>query len=159
GRPRALLRGPRSRVISQAAPGRSGRRRRCRGGAPRGRATRAGRRSAAARRRARRAGCEGSRVTAVDSSGVGTGAAGRAVPLAEGFPPCVWAPPSAAIAERYGLRVEQVVRFDQNTPPFAGVPQIPLAESFARLNEYPDGSYRELREAAAAYVGGGVGWE
>ena len=34
-----------------------------------------------------------------------------------------------------------------------GVPQVPLAESFARLNEYPDGTYRELREAAAAYCG------
>src|SRR5262249_23475696 len=45
------------------------------------------------------------------------------------------------------------------TPPFPGVPQVPLAESFARLNDYPDGTYRELREAAAAYVGVGVAWE
>ncbi len=34
-----------------------------------------------------------------------------------------------------------------------GVPQLPLAESFARLNEYPDGTYRELRDAAAGYCG------
>jgi histidinol-phosphate/aromatic aminotransferase/cobyric acid decarboxylase-like protein/imidazoleglycerol phosphate dehydratase HisB len=34
-----------------------------------------------------------------------------------------------------------------------GVPQVPLAESFARLNEYPDGQYRDLRAAAAAYTG------
>ena len=47
-----------------------------------------------------------------------------------------------------------MLQFDQNTPPLPGVPQVPLAESFARLNEYPDGTYRELREAAAAYVGG-----
>ena len=33
------------------------------------------------------------------------------------------------------------------------MPQVPLGESFARLNEYPDGTYRELREAAAAYAG------
>ena len=98
-------------------------------------------------------------MTVAGSIAAGTGAGARAVPLTEGFQPYVWAPTSAAIAERYGLRVEQIVRFDQNTPPFAGVPQIPLAESFARLNEYPDGSYRDLREAAAAYVGGGVSWE
>ena len=53
------------------------------------------------------------------------------------------------VAARHGLRPEQVLRFDQNTPPLPGVPQVPLAESFARLNEYPDGTYRELREAAA----------
>ena len=45
-----------------------------------------------------------------------------------------------------------MLRFDQNTPPLPGVPQVPLAESFARLNEYPDGTFRELREAAAAYA-------
>ncbi len=33
------------------------------------------------------------------------------------------------------------------------MPQVPLAESFARLNEYPDGTYAELRRAAAAYCG------
>ena len=38
-------------------------------------------------------------------------------------------------------------------PPLPGVPQVPIAESFARLNEYPEGSYGELREAAAAYRG------
>jgi histidinol-phosphate/aromatic aminotransferase/cobyric acid decarboxylase-like protein/imidazoleglycerol phosphate dehydratase HisB len=89
-----------------------------------------------------------------------TGAiAGRAVELPSGFAPYAWAPKTADIAARHGLRPEQVLRFDQNTPPFAGVPQIPLAESFARLNEYPDGTYRELREAAAAYVGCGVKWD
>jgi len=81
------------------------------------------------------------------------------VPLPDGFSPYTWAPSSREVAARHGLRVEQVLRFDQNTPPFPGVPQIPLAESFARLNEYPDGSYRELREAAAAYVGLAGEWE
>jgi histidinol-phosphate aminotransferase len=69
------------------------------------------------------------------------------------FRPYAWSPPSAEVAARHGLRAEQVLRFDQNTPPVPGVPQVPLAESFARLNEYPDGTYRELREAAAAYCG------
>jgi histidinol-phosphate aminotransferase len=81
----------------------------------------------------------------------------RAITLPAGFTPYVWALDTAELAARHGLRPEQIVRFDQNTSAFAGVPQIPLAESFARLNEYPDGTYRELCEAAAAYVGADVG--
>ena len=77
----------------------------------------------------------------------------RAQPLPVEFAPYAWAPSTADVADRQGLRPEQVLRFDQNTPPLPGVPQVPLAESFARLNEYPDGTYRELREAAAAYTG------
>ena len=94
-----------------------------------------------------------SRAVAVDE------AVQRALRLPAGFTPYVWALQTAEIAARHGLRPEQIVRFDQNTRPFAGVPQIPLAESFARLNEYPDGTYRELSEAAAAYVGADVGGE
>jgi len=66
-----------------------------------------------------------------------------AVPLPAGFAPYQWTP----------AYPPETLRFDQNVPPLPGVPQVPLAESFARLNEYPDGSYRELREAAAAYAG------
>ncbi len=75
----------------------------------------------------------------------------RALP--DGFAPYEWAPPVEVIAARHGLNPAAVVRFDQNVPPLPGVPQVPLGESFARLNEYPDGTYRELREAAAAYAG------
>ena len=57
------------------------------------------------------------------------------------------------MASRHGLRPEQILRYDQNTPPVPGVPQVPLAESFARLQEYPDGTFGELREAAAGYCG------
>jgi histidinol-phosphate aminotransferase len=77
----------------------------------------------------------------------------KPVPLHEEFRPYAWSPSSADVAARHGLRPEQVLRFDQNTPPLPGVPQVPLAESFARLNEYPDGTFRELREAAASYSG------
>ncbi len=76
---------------------------------------------------------------------------GVALPLPAGFRPYAWAPSSAEVAARHGLRPEQILRFDQNTPPLPGVPRVPLAQSFARLNEYPDGTYRELREAAASY--------
>jgi histidinol-phosphate aminotransferase len=77
----------------------------------------------------------------------------RAQPLPDGFRAYEWSPSSAEVAARHGVRQEQVLRFDQNTPPVPGVPQVPLAESFARLNEYPDGTYAELRAAAGAYCG------
>jgi histidinol-phosphate aminotransferase len=65
-----------------------------------------------------------------------------------------WEPSDAAIAARYGLRPEDVLRFDTNTsptpPPF--VEEV-LAGAFEpTLNEYPDSAYAELTEAAAAYV-------
>ena len=77
----------------------------------------------------------------------------RAQPLPEGFRAYEWSPSSADVASRHGLRPEQILRYDQNTPPAPGVPQVPLAESFARLQEYPDGTFAELREAAAGYCG------
>lgn len=76
----------------------------------------------------------------------------RANPVAASFAPYRWSASIGAVAERYGIAPEAVLKFDQNTPPLPGVPQLPLARSMARLNEYPDGSYRELREAAASYV-------
>jgi histidinol-phosphate aminotransferase len=77
----------------------------------------------------------------------------NARPLPASFEPYVWASTTEAVAARHGLHPAQVIRFDANVPPLPGVPQVPLGESFARLNEYPEGTYRELREAAAAYAG------
>ena len=77
----------------------------------------------------------------------------KAQPVGDGFAPYRWAAGVEEVAARHGVPREAVLKFDQNTPPLAGVPQVPLAESMARLAEYPDGSYRELREAAASYVG------
>jgi histidinol-phosphate aminotransferase len=77
----------------------------------------------------------------------------RTQPLPESYAPYVWAERSEDIARRHGLRPEVVIRYDQNTPSLPGVPQVPLGESFGRLNEYPDGTYRELRQAAASYTG------
>jgi histidinol-phosphate aminotransferase len=86
-----------------------------------------------------------------------------AVQLPDGFAPYAWAATVAEVAARHGLAPAQVLKFDQNTPALPGVAQIPLAESFATLNAYPDGTYRELREAAADYVSrdsaSEVGWE
>jgi histidinol-phosphate aminotransferase len=76
-----------------------------------------------------------------------------AQPVADGFAPYRWAASIDEVAARHGIPREAVLKFDQNTPPLPGVPQVPLAESMARLNEYPDGTYLALREAAASYVG------
>jgi histidinol-phosphate aminotransferase len=77
----------------------------------------------------------------------------KAQPVADAFAPYVWAPAVEEVAARHGIEPQLVLKFDQNTPPLPGVPQVPLAVSMARLEQYPDGTYRELREAAAAYVG------
>jgi histidinol-phosphate aminotransferase len=79
-------------------------------------------------------------------------------PVPQGFAPYVWASTADAVAARHGLLPAQVIRFDANVPPLPGVPQVPLGESFARLNEYPEGSYRALREAAADYAGVEPDW-
>jgi histidinol-phosphate aminotransferase len=76
-----------------------------------------------------------------------------AQPVGNGYAPYVWAPAVDEVAERHGVPREAVLKFDQNTPALPGVPQVPLAQSMARLNEYPDGTYRELLHAAASYVG------
>ena len=81
------------------------------------------------------------------------------IPVGPTYGPYAWAVTTEEVVARHGLRPEQVLRYDQNTPPFPGIPQIPLSRSFADLNRYPDGQYRALREAAAAYVGHGVSWE
>ena len=76
-----------------------------------------------------------------------------ALPLGPGFAPYAWTDPPDVVAQRHGLRPEVVLRFDQNTPPLPGVPQLPLAASLAGLHEYPDGAYRALRAAAGRYAG------
>ena len=74
-------------------------------------------------------------------------------PLPDGFAAYRWTPTAQDVARRRGLDPVEVIRFDANVPPLPGVPRIPIGESFARLNEYPPGGYRELHAAAASYVG------
>ncbi len=67
-----------------------------------------------------------------------------------------WEATNEGVAARYGLPIEQVVRFDLNTSP---TPPAALAEMLAAgewetvLSEYPPGDYRRLVEAAAARYG------
>jgi histidinol-phosphate aminotransferase len=66
-----------------------------------------------------------------------------------------WEPSNAAIAARYGLRADDILRFDTNTSPVAPdwLPEALRGPFDPTLNEYPDSSYAELTEAAAAYIG------
>jgi histidinol-phosphate aminotransferase len=65
-----------------------------------------------------------------------------------------WQPTTAEIAARYGLRPDDVVRFDHNTSPFPTdwAPAV-VAPMARHLNEYPGASYAPLRTAAALYYG------
>ena len=82
-----------------------------------------------------------------------TAVRGLARPVGSGFAPYRWAASVGEVAERHGVPRAAVLKFDQNTPPLPGIPQVPLAQSMATLHEYPDGTYRQLREAAATYAG------
>ncbi|MHB8959025.1 MAG: pyridoxal phosphate-dependent aminotransferase [Candidatus Limnocylindrales bacterium] len=70
-----------------------------------------------------------------------------------------WEATDEGVAARFGLPVEQVIRFDLNTSP---APPEMLGEMLAAgrfetsLSEYPPGDYRHLVEAAAARYGVGV---
>jgi histidinol-phosphate aminotransferase len=66
-----------------------------------------------------------------------------------------WEPPDRVIAARYGLAVDNILRFDLNTSPVAPafVAQELLGPFDPTLNEYPDSTYAGLAEAAALYVG------
>ena len=70
-----------------------------------------------------------------------------------GFEPYRWALPPEEVAARHGISPAHVLRFDSNLPAFpARLPARPRA-ILAERADYPDGTYRELREAAAAYAG------
>ena len=67
-----------------------------------------------------------------------------------------WEATNEAVAEKYGVPIESIVRFDLNTSPTppAFVARILAANRFeASLSEYPPSDYRRLAEAAAATYG------
>jgi histidinol-phosphate aminotransferase len=70
-----------------------------------------------------------------------------------GFEPYVWAPTVQEVASRHGLSPAHVLRFDANVPAFSAPLPLPAESALGDRSAYPEGSYRELREAAAAYAG------
>jgi histidinol-phosphate aminotransferase len=64
-----------------------------------------------------------------------------------------WQPTTAEIASRFGLRANEVIRFDHNTSPFSTDWAPAMVGQLAQgLNEYPAASYAPLRAAAAQYL-------
>jgi histidinol-phosphate aminotransferase len=59
------------------------------------------------------------------------------------------------VARRHGLPQAHVLRFDANLPAFPTPLPRGARAALAERAEYPEGTYRELREAAAAYAGCG----
>jgi histidinol-phosphate aminotransferase len=74
-------------------------------------------------------------------------------PTGPGFSPYVWAATAADIAARHALSPAHVLRFDANIPPFPGRLGLPANEALAERGEYPEGTYADLRAAAAEYAG------
>lgn len=79
----------------------------------------------------------------------------------EGFEPYEWETPSADIAAKLGLAVEQIIRFDTNASP--DVPIRWLRDLSSKLdeigiNDYPDTSYLSLRKTLSKYVNVPVDW-
>lgn len=76
--------------------------------------------------------------------------------ILENFKPYEWEPPVEEVAKKFGLNPDKILRFDTNTMPFQ---PIKLLEKLnqkllnLRVNEYPETSYLELREALAEYLG------
>jgi histidinol-phosphate aminotransferase len=70
-----------------------------------------------------------------------------------GFEPYVWAATVDEVAARHGLSPAHVLRFDANVPAFPAPLPLPAAAALSDRGEYPEGSYAELRSAAAEYAG------
>lgn len=70
-----------------------------------------------------------------------------------GFEPYRWASQSDEVATRHGISAAHVLRFDANLPAFPAPLPRGARAALAERAEYPEGTYRELREAAAAYAG------
>ena len=69
-----------------------------------------------------------------------------------------WEATNEQVAERYGVPIDAIVRFDLNTSPTppALVDRLLAAGQFDTLSEYPPSDYRRLTEAAAARYGVGT---
>lgn len=70
-----------------------------------------------------------------------------------GFEPYVWAATVDEVAARHGLSPAHVLRFDANVPAFPAPLPVAAEVALAERGEYPEGSYRALRSAAADYAG------
>ena len=68
-----------------------------------------------------------------------------------------WEATNEAVAARYGLPIDEIIRFDLNTSPApAPAARVLAAGRFeTSLSEYPPSDYRRLTQAAAARTASG----
>ena len=79
--------------------------------------------------------------------------------ILEGFKPYEWESSTLDIAKKFGLDPDKILRFDTNTMPFHPERLLKILNQKLlnlRVNEYPEPSYLELREALAEYLGRSV---
>jgi len=79
--------------------------------------------------------------------------------ILENFKPYEWELSVIDVAKKFGLNPDKILRFDTNTMPFQPVRLLEkLNQKLLNLkvNEYPETSYLELREALAGYLGRNV---
>ena len=77
----------------------------------------------------------------------------------QGFDAYAWETPTYEIAEKTGLKPEQVVRLDTNTSPFkpeAALSDLATELKKAEVNQYPDTTYHDLLKGISAYTGKGM---
>ena len=81
-------------------------------------------------------------------------------PVSMAFPTApagyTWEATSESVAEKYGVPIQRILRFDLNTSPSPPelVGRVLAANRFeTSLSEYPPSDYRRLSEAAAAVYG------
>lgn len=70
-----------------------------------------------------------------------------------------WETPSWEIAAKFGLKQEDVIRLDTNTSPYqptAALKKVAHVLAKARVNEYPDTSYKGLLDLISSYTGKGT---
>jgi histidinol-phosphate aminotransferase len=77
-------------------------------------------------------------------------------PTGPDFRAYTWAPSAEATAAQHRLSPSHVIRFDANLPAIPAPLSVPARLALAGRGEYPEGSYRALREAAADYAGGNL---
>jgi len=68
----------------------------------------------------------------------------------EAFDPYGWETPSHEIAEKVGLRTEQIVRLDTNTSPFPPLPELRLLSKVARRSRSTSTLTRRISICARA---------
>jgi histidinol-phosphate aminotransferase len=75
------------------------------------------------------------------------------------FKPYEWEPSTAQIASKVGLPAEQIIRYDTNVSPYLPTKLLSKLGSILpklRVNDYPDASYSDLRQALSRYTGFGT---